>query len=133
MSDRLREDAELRDTILQILRMVKYHGGWPDLGVDAILDAIDRHLAAPQVRRSTMLIEELLDAADDLDRLCGCYTCGARARAAALRARVERIKLAPKLLSGEVQAPGVVTAQELLAWLTCPLDTHETPGKKETR
>lgn len=41
--------------------------------------------------------------------------------AARLRARAERVREAPKLLTGEAKVEGVVTAQEFLAWLCGPL------------
>ena len=45
------------------------------------------------------------------------------AEAARLRARAERARSFPALLSGELQIPGVTTTGEMFEWLTGPLDT----------
>jgi len=49
---------------------------------------------------------------------------------ARLRARAERARAFPRLLSGEVQVPGVTTTAEMFEWLTGPLETPPTPPSR---
>lgn len=48
----LRDNAKLRAEVLTIVEGVKYKGGWADIGTDAILDAVDRHLTQGGPTRS---------------------------------------------------------------------------------
>ena len=45
------------------------------------------------------------------------------AEADRLRARAERARAFPRLLSGDLQVPGVTTTAEMFEWLTGPLET----------
>jgi hypothetical protein len=86
-----------------------------------LLGAADAHeTLAIRCRSETRMIPGSLRRADEH-----------QVRAAALRARAEKVRLFPRVLSGEVRVSGVVTAREMLNWLTGPLSDTETPGRRE--
>jgi len=79
------------------------------------------------------LERELAQAADAFQRIAHSAVPGsdkwhAAHMAAALRARAEKVRLFPRVLSGEVRVSGVVTAQEMFNWLAGPLADTETPA-----